>query len=125
MPQPALPEDLLAVFAHIDEPGQLARLLGDLLTPAEIEAIGERWLVVKALAAGLSQRAVRDSLGVSITTVSRGSRQMKYGNDGIGDAFDVLVATGRADPRHTAPPGGSAAAGGDASAAGAAGGGRS
>mgnify|MGYP002629814166 CR=1 FL=1 len=95
MPQPTLPADLLDVFARMDESDEIARLLGDLLTPAEIDVIRERWLVVKLLASGQSQRAVRDTLGVSITTVSRGSRQLKYGNGAFVAAFDLLATLGR------------------------------
>ena len=66
------------------------RLLDDLLTPAEVEALGERWAIVKLLSAGHSQRKVRDEVGVSITTVSRGSRQLKYGTGGFAHALSLL-----------------------------------
>lgn len=96
---PALPADLIAVLAKIDDNATLRRLLSDLLTPAEKRAVGERWQIVKRLAAGESQRAVRDALGVSISTVSRGSRQLRYGHGGFDLAFDALAAAGLPDPR--------------------------
>lgn len=96
---PALPEDLIAVLARIDDPTTLRRLLSDLLTPAEKRAMGERWQIVKRLATGESQRAVRDAVGVSISTVSRGSRQLQYGHGGFALAFDTLAALGLPDPR--------------------------
>lgn len=99
MPQPPLPADLLAVLAAMDEPADLSLLLHDLLTPHEREALAERWAIVKGLAAGRTQREVRDSLGCSITTVSRGSKQLKYGDGGLALAFDRLSALGLADPR--------------------------
>jgi Trp operon repressor len=99
MPEPALPQDLLDVIAHLHDPAQIAQLLQDLLTPAETGALAERWGIVKLLAAGNSQRAVRDEVGVSITTVSRGSRQLRYGSGGFGLAFDTLGVLGLADPR--------------------------
>ncbi len=96
---PALPEDLIAVLAATDDDTTLRRLLSDLLTPAEKRAVGERWQIVKRLAAGESQRAVRDAVGVSISTVSRGSRQLQYGHGGFDLAFDTLAELGLPDPR--------------------------
>lgn len=99
MPAPALPEDLLCVLAAIDDRAQLQTLFEDLLTPAELDAVGERWAIVKRLAAGESQRGIRDATGASVSTVSRGSRQLKYGSGGFSLAFDRLAALGRIDPR--------------------------
>lgn len=99
MPRPELPPDLLRVLAHLDDPTEVAQLLGDLLTPSEHGALSERWAIVKLLASGASQRSVRDTVGCSVTTVSRGSRQLQYGEGGFARAFDVLVALGEADPR--------------------------
>ena len=91
---PELPAELLRVLARLDRVEDVARLLSDLLTPAEIEALGERWQIVQRLTAGQSQREVAAELGVSITTVSRGSRQLKYGVGGIAMA-QRLIAKGR------------------------------
>ena len=88
--KPKLPDDLLSVLGSMQRPAELSRLLSDLFTPAEIEAVGERWSIVKLLAAGHPQRVVRDQLGVSIGTVSRGARQLRYGDDGFALAFDAL-----------------------------------
>lgn len=101
MTTPTLPDDLLAVICATIDPDQLSQLLTDLLTPSEIEAIGERWTIVKRLASGESQRAVRDALGCSVTTVSRGSRQLQYGTGGFAKAFDTLAAIGLPDPRRS------------------------
>jgi TrpR-related protein YerC/YecD len=94
-----MPRDLLEVIASLDNPADLHRLFSDLLTPAEIESVKERWAIVKCLAAGESQRTVRDRLGVSVTTVSRGNRQLKYGHGGFMLAFESLQRLGRTDPR--------------------------
>lgn len=99
MPSPKLPTDLLQILAAMNDVERVSRVLGDLLTPAETTAIGERWNIVKMLAAGHSQRAVRDAVGVSVTTVSRGNRQLQYGSGGFELAFDQLEALGLSDPR--------------------------
>ena len=99
MPAPKLPEDLLRVFAALSTPEDIALLFSDLLTPSETVSLGERWEIVKLLASGHSERTTRDSLGVSVTTVSRGSRQLKYGHGGFALAFDRLPQVGGLDPR--------------------------
>ncbi len=97
--EPTLPDDLLAVLAHLDGADAVAALLGDILTPAETEAVTERWGIVKALAAGQSQRGVAEAVGCSVTTVGRGARQLRYGRGGFALAFDTLAHLGQGDPR--------------------------
>lgn len=102
--RPELPLDLLAALAQLDTPAGLAQLLDDLLTPAEVRSVGERWAIVKRIAAGESQRAVRDALQVSITTVNRGAKQYRDGSGGFDLAFDTLQRAGFTDPRPTRGP---------------------
>mgnify|MGYP002632596872 CR=1 FL=1 len=102
--RPALPDDLLVALTRLDGADAVALLLDDLLTPAEVRSVGERWQIVKRLAAGDSQRKVRDALNVSITTVSRGANQARYGAGGFNLAFDALVSAGYPDPRRSSGP---------------------
>lgn len=57
--------------------------LQNILTPAELDEIATRLQIVKLLKKGLPQREVAEKLGVSIGTVSRGSRELKYGVPGF------------------------------------------
>ncbi len=98
MNTPRPPDDLLAVLARLDAPQLLGDLFVDLLTPAEVEAVSERWAIVKALAEGHTQRAVRDAVGCSVTTVTRGARQLRYGTGGFAAAFDTLRDLGLPAP---------------------------
>ena len=54
----------------------------DLCTPAELEAMADRWAVVEALGRGLSYREVHERTGVSVTTVARVARYLGRGNGG-------------------------------------------
>ena len=83
------------VRAYLDEFLMDARIL-DMPWPL-------RWLIVKRIAAGDRQRAVRDALGVSITTVNRGAQQYRDGCGGFDLAFDVLRRTSFPDPRLPSP----------------------
>lgn len=80
---PTLPDDLLTALRGLDSVDALRRALADLLTPSEIEALTERWEIVKRLDDGMTQRAISEAIGASVTTVSRGSRQLKYGAGGF------------------------------------------
>lgn len=51
----------------------------DLFTPAEISEVAERIMLLKWLKTWQTQRAVAEDLWISVTTVSRGARVLKYG----------------------------------------------
>ena len=57
--------------------------LQNILTPAELDEIATRLQIVKLLKKGVPQREVAKKLGVSIGTVSRGARELKYGVPGF------------------------------------------
>lgn len=59
---------------------EVEALLKTLLTPAEHAELAKRWQIVKQLIQGVSQRDIRNALSASIVTVTRGSRELKYGN---------------------------------------------
>jgi Trp operon repressor len=96
--RPRLPADLLQVIEAMSG-ADLQLLFADLLTDAERGALAERWAIVCHLAAGESQRGVRDVVGAAVATVNRGARQLKYGAGGFTKAFDMLTELGLPDPR--------------------------
>lgn len=60
--------------------GEASELLEALLTPAEHRELAKRWQLVKQLIKNVPQREIRDALSTSIATVTRGSRELQYGN---------------------------------------------
>jgi Trp operon repressor len=86
-----MPPELLQALARLDAPADVGALLTDLLSPAERSALAERWAIVALLRQGKSQRAVRDAVGCSIATVSRGAALVQSGGEGLRRAFDVLA----------------------------------
>ncbi len=54
----------------------------DLCTPAELEALVDRWSVVAYLQDGLPYRKIHELTGVSVTTIGRVARFLTTGNGG-------------------------------------------
>ena len=54
----------------------------DLCTPAELQALVDRWQVVEYLERGLPYRKIYDLTGVSVTTIGRVARFLTDGSGG-------------------------------------------
>lgn len=76
-------QEIIKVLSQIKDPKVMEAFLKDLLTPQELEEITSRWQLVKLLNQGLSQRKIAKKLGISIATVTRGSKWLKYGFGGF------------------------------------------
>jgi len=72
---------------------ECAQFFADLCTPAEIEALVDRWAVVKYLQDGLPYRKIHELTGVSVTTIGRVARFLTAGNGGYRTALERLGAT--------------------------------
>lgn len=58
------------------------QFLTDLCTPAELEALVDRWAVVGFLNDGLPYRKIHELTGVSVTTIGRVARFLTTGSGG-------------------------------------------
>ena len=58
------------------------QFFADLCTPAELEALIDRWSVVEYLQDGLPYRKIHELTGVSVTTIGRVARFLTAGNGG-------------------------------------------
>jgi TrpR-related protein YerC/YecD len=54
----------------------------DLCTPAELQALADRWSVVGLLQQGIPYREIHRLSGVSVTTIGRVARYLGAGNGG-------------------------------------------
>jgi TrpR-related protein YerC/YecD len=73
----------------------------DLCTPAEIQAMADRWAAVDCLQRGLPYREIHRLTGVSVTTIGRVARFLANGNGGYELAVRRLETGGRVEPaRH-------------------------
>jgi TrpR-related protein YerC/YecD len=66
--------------------------LADLLTPAELEALVDRWSVVAYLHEGVPYRKIHELTGVSVTTIGRVARFLGGENGGYRIVLERLNA---------------------------------
>ncbi len=62
----------------------------DLCTPAELQALADRWAVVGLLQQGVPYREIHKQTGVSVTTIGRVARYLTNGNGGYRLAAERL-----------------------------------
>ena len=80
-----------AVLSLRDEQ-ECKQFFEDLCTPAELEALMDRWAVVAYLQEGLPYRRIHDLTGVSVTTIGRVARFLSHGNGGYRTVLSRLAA---------------------------------
>jgi TrpR-related protein YerC/YecD len=83
---------LAQALAAMQSADECMALLRDLTTPAELEALSDRWRVAELLQDGLPYREIHDRTGVSVTTVGRVARFLEMGHGGYRLALDRLSA---------------------------------
>lgn len=69
---------------------EMRQFLEDLCTPAEVEAMVDRWRVAQLVEQGNSYRDIREITGVSVTTIGRVARFMEMGTGGYRTVLDRL-----------------------------------
>jgi TrpR-related protein YerC/YecD len=99
--QEALAETRLAeallTLRSVDE---CRAFLRDLCTPAELQAMADRWAVVNDLERGLHYREIHRHTGVSLTTIGRVARYLAAGSGGYALAARRLKVNGQGGQAH-------------------------
>lgn len=73
---------LCRAVLSLRDASEVRSFLRDLCTPAELEALVDRWSVVPLLLEGVPYREIHDRTGVSVTTVGRVARFLQQGHGG-------------------------------------------
>lgn len=74
--------DLCRALLALDSVPAMRAFLHDLCTPAELEALIDRWQVVPYILAGMPYRDIHAHTAVSITTIGRVARFINAGDGG-------------------------------------------
>lgn len=81
---------LVKVLTSMKTEGEMAALLRDMLTPAEIEEFANRITIVKLLNEGLPYLEIAKQVGVSTTTVTRVAHWLYNGCGGYQSILKLL-----------------------------------
>ncbi len=76
-------------LAALQDPSHIRDFLRDLCTPAELQALADRWHVVRLLNEGLPYRKINELTAVSVTTIGRVARYLGDGNGGYQQALEA------------------------------------
>ena len=74
--------NLFAAILTLRSVEECRAFLRDLCTPAELQAMADRWAVVDCLRRGMAYRQIHEQTGVSLTTIGRVARYLAQGNGG-------------------------------------------
>lgn len=92
--QEALAErNLCVAISALQTPEEVRAFLRDLCTPAEIQAMADRWAVVDPLKRAVPYREIHRLTGVSVTTIGRVARFLTGGHGGYATAAERLEAS--------------------------------
>jgi len=86
---------LLDALLALRTPAEMKAFLDDLLSPAELEAIADRWRVVPLLLEEAPYRGIHDRTGVSVTTIGRIARCLSFGPGGYRLAAERVIRSSR------------------------------
>jgi TrpR-related protein YerC/YecD len=90
--QAAAAEALCTALVSLTTVEDCQNFLRDLCTPAELQALVDRWQVVELLEQGLTYRKIHDLTGVSVTTIGRVARFLTDGFGGYRAAIDRVAS---------------------------------
>ena len=89
-------DELCEAIGSLKGGDEIRSFLLDLCTPAELQALVDRWQVVALLEENMPYRQIHDQTGVSVTTIGRVARFL---TDGSGGYQTALQRTNQTTPR--------------------------
>ena len=76
-------KSLLHVICNFSKVEDLNSFFEELFTPAELSDFSLRWILLKDLYSGLSQRKIAEKYGISLCKITRGSKVLKKENSSV------------------------------------------
>jgi TrpR-related protein YerC/YecD len=75
-------QQLMHAISLLNNQDEALAFFTDLCTPAELEAMADRWEVVPLLRQGVPYRTINELTAVSVTTITRVARCLGFGSGG-------------------------------------------
>jgi TrpR-related protein YerC/YecD len=86
---------LFRAMLSLEDVHEARNFFKDLCTPAELQALVDRWQVVELLQQDLPYRRIHDMTGVSVTTIGRVARFLSDGFGGYAAALEHAAKPSR------------------------------
>ena len=83
-------DELCNALCKIDDINLMKDFFACLLTPAELSDIAMRWLLVREIDKGTTQREIARMFGMSLCKITRGSRELKKENSAFRQVLDIF-----------------------------------
>lgn len=80
-------EELCKILAATEDAELVQEFFGCLFTPSELQDMAKRWLLVKEIDKGTTQREIARMFGISLCKITRGSKELKK----EGSAFRIML----------------------------------
>ena len=80
-------EEICTLLASTDDAQLIKKFFGCLFTPSELQDMTKRWLLVKEIDKGTTQREIARMFGMSLCKITRGSKELKK----EGSAFRIML----------------------------------
>ena len=83
-------EQLLDLIAECTDREFISEFFNCIFTPAERKNVAERWLLVKELKAGKTQREIAKQYNMSLCKITRGSKELQKENSAFKKALSMI-----------------------------------
>ena len=80
-------EEICKLLASTDDADLIKKFFGCLFTPSELQDMEKRWLLVKEIDKGRTQREIARIFSMSLCKITRGSKELKK----EGSAFRIML----------------------------------
>ena len=86
-------KELSTLLSQVDDSEFIYEFLQCLLSKPEIKAIASRWLIVKEIDEGTTQREIAKKFSMSLCKITRGSKELNKPNSAFRKMLEILNNT--------------------------------
>lgn len=83
-------DEIVGCLASISDKNLLSEFFDCLFTPSELYDIGKRWLLVKEIDKGTTQREIAKEFKMSLCKITRGSKELKKQDSAFRKMLDMI-----------------------------------